>query len=121
MKKGMLRKGAVAIAIALGMTFAGSASATIYYVSGTVQLLMGIDSGFGPNDDWFSLNGVGPQGACGAGGVGSNMAAAVKDDNNGQRQWALILAAKNAGTVINLRVDDTFKNGNGVCYAEYIW
>lgn len=97
------------------------ASATIYYVTGTVSFVMAQDSDFGADSDWFTLNGVSPQGGCGGGGVGSAMGIAIKDDQNGSRQYALVLAAWTAGTTISVRVDDTYKNANGVCYAEFIW
>jgi len=121
MNRSTLRSSGAALVSALGLALAGPAGATVYYVSGTIENLVAIDSGFGPNDDWVSLNGVGPQGGCGAGGLGSNMAAAIKDGGNGQRQFAQLLAAKTAGTVVNFRVDDTYKNANGVCYLQYLW
>lgn len=111
----------ITLLAALGFVFVAPAHATVYYVSGTVENLVAIDSGFGPNDDWVSLNGVAPQGACGAGGIGSNMAAAIRDDGNGQRQYAQLLAAKATSTVVNIRVEDTYKNGNGICYLEFLW
>jgi hypothetical protein len=102
--------------------FSSWASATIYYVTGTVELIMAQDSGFGPNSDWFSLNGVGPQGGCpSGGGTTSNMAIALKDDGNGSRQYAFILAAFTQGLTLTVRVEDTNKNGPGQCYAEFMW
>jgi hypothetical protein len=61
------------------------------------------------------------QGACAVAGIGTNMGIAMKDDGNGQRQFAELLAAKTAGTTVNVRVDDTVKNGNGYCYLEFLW
>jgi hypothetical protein len=68
MNRSTLRHTFVMLIAALGFAFAGPASATIFYVSGTIENLVDIDSGFGPNDDWVSLNGVGPQGGCTTGG-----------------------------------------------------
>jgi len=105
----------------IGMLFAGTASAAIYYVSGTVQFVVAQDSGFGTNSDGFTLNGVPPQGACGANtGISPNMLALVKDDQYGSRQYALVMAALASGTTLTVRVDDTYKNGT-LCYAEFIW
>jgi len=99
----------------------GWASATIYSVQGTVGMLMAQDSGFGANGDWFTLSGVAPQGTCPKAGVGTDMGIWLKDDQNGSRQYAFVLAAWMAGMTFNVRVDDTFKNAGGGCYAEFIY
>jgi hypothetical protein len=121
LNRNTLRLGGTALVATLGFVFAQSAFATIYYVSGTIEFLVSIDSSFGPNDDWVSLSGVAPQGTCATAGIGSNMGIAIKDDGNGQRQFAELLAAKTNGTLVNIRVDDTVKNGNGYCYLEFLW
>lgn len=97
------------------------ASATIYWVQGTVGLLMAQDSGFGANGDWFTLSGVAPQGTCPKAGVGTDMGIWLKDDQNGSRQYAFVLAAWMAGMTFTVRVDDTIKNAAGGCYAEFIY
>jgi hypothetical protein len=118
----VVRKISAAVAALACVSFSGWASATIYYVSGTVQLVMAQDSGFGANSDWFSLNGVAPHGTCpGGGGTTSNMVIAMKDDQYGSRQYAFVLAAFMTGTSLTVRVDDANKNAGGGCYAEFIW
>lgn len=99
----------------------GWASANIYYVSGTVDILVVQDSAFGPDGDWFTLGGVGPQGDCGAGGIGTEMGIFIKDDQNGSRQFSMVLAAWTAEKGLSVRVDDTYKNASGGCYAEFIY
>ncbi len=120
MHKGLRRTG-VAAALTIGTLLAGTASASIFYVSGTVQLMVAQDTGFGANADGFVLNGVPPQGSCAANpAFSSNMLILVKDDQYGSRQYALVMAALASGTTLTVRVDDTYKNG-AACFAEFIW
>jgi hypothetical protein len=89
--------------------------------SGTVYTLQTHDSvSSGPDADWFSLAGVTSVGTCPT-GDGGNVVFALRDDQNGQRMFSLVLAAKSAGTILTVRVDDTFKTSAGYCYARAVF
>src|SRR5438445_373567 len=89
--------------------------------SGMVSTLQTHDSvSSGPDADWFSLVGVTSVGTCPT-GDGGNVVFALRDDQNGQRMFSLVLAAKSAGTTLTVRLDDTFKTTTGYCYARAVF
>ncbi|SRR6266436_5285093 len=95
--------------------------ATVFTTSGTVYTLQTHDSATsGANADWFSLVGVTSLGTCPT-GDGGNVVFALRDDQNGQRMFSLVLAAKSAGTTLTVRVDDALKTSTGYCYARAVF
>jgi hypothetical protein len=95
--------------------------ATPFTTSGTVYTLQTHDLvSSGSDADWFSLVGVTSLGTCPT-GDGGNVVLALRDDQNGQRMFSLVLAARSAGTTLTVRVDDTLKNSTGYCYARAVF
>ncbi len=102
--------------------FIGTASVALagsYNGTGTVYLLRSHSTNLGPNSDWFSLVGVTSLGNCKT-ADGGNVVLRLSDDAKGQRQFALVLAAKTAGTPVTAWVDDMNVDSGGYCYLMFV-
>lgn len=100
--------------------YVAPAYAAVFTGSGTVYTLRSRESTLGTDADWFSLVGVTSLGSCPTADAGY-VVLMLRDDAKGQRMFALILAAKSAGTTLTVRADDTVKTSAGYCYAQAVF
>jgi hypothetical protein len=119
MKTGIFSRSIGLAAVTLGLLFGESASGAQYGGSGTVGFFVVSDLSFGPNFDYFALNGVTALGTCPT--ANGLVVLKLKDDAKGQRQYSYVLAAKVTGSTISVQVDDTVLDPSGYCYARQIY
>lgn len=95
-----------------------TSQAAPYSATGQIAFIRAHDIIVGQNIDWFAVTGATSMGQC----LLSEglVVLRIKDDQRGQRQFALITAAKTAGTPITVVVDDANVDPWGYCYVRYI-
>lgn len=96
----------------------GSEGTAEYVGSGPVGILRSHDSSLGVNVDWFGLAGVSSLGRCPT--SNGYVVFRIKDDEKGQRQFAIVLAARTNGATISVQIDDTYVDPTGYCYAQFV-
>jgi hypothetical protein len=100
------------------LVWSSQALATFYTGSGPVAAIVTNDSTWGADADYFVLSGVTSLGTCPA--QGGMVLFLLKDDAKGQRQFALILAARASGAQVTADVDDAYKSPGGICYLRHL-
>ena len=95
-----------------------SVIAATHSPSGEVSLLRSHDSRIENDIDWFSLKGVSSIGSCKK--SGEEVVLRLKDDERGNRQYSMLLAAKMASAEIVVAVDDLVVDSLGYCYVASI-
>lgn len=96
-----------------------SALAAEIAATGKVQKIFALDRAqLGADADHILITGFATAGSC----ITNDglIALVLRNDDGGQRQLSIALAAKLSDRPVVVRVDDAFKNSTGQCYLRYL-
>ncbi|MFL6604611.1 MAG: hypothetical protein ACJ8R9_25200 [Steroidobacteraceae bacterium] len=110
---------AAIVATAASLVVAQGAHAATYSVTATIYAIVSADSSWGTEADYLALDGVTSLGNCPKQGNGLVLFI-LKDDAKASRQFAMLLAAKTAGTPITIDAEDTYRSSQGYCYIRHV-
>lgn len=102
-----------------GIIVSQGALAGEFSATGKVQKIFALDkTQYGANTDHILIAGFASAGTC----ITNDglIALALRDDDGGQRQLSVVLAAKLSDRPVVVRVDDAFKSPRGQCYLKYL-
>lgn len=105
----------VAVAIT---TTSQPAQAAMLNVDGRVNNVIIFDQTQLQTPSSFSLVGVSSLGNCAT--ILGLVFFRVRDDLHGQRMYAAALSAAASGSMVNVNVDDTYRDSGGFCYVKSI-
>ena len=108
------------VAAVVGLCFAELAVGAMHGGSGSVHGLVIAESYYGPNADYFVLDGLTALGTCAKQGDGL-VVLRLKDDAKGERQFSFILQAKMAGIPVSVDADDTEVDAEGYCFVRHVY
>lgn len=99
--------------------FSNGALAAELAATGKIQKIFVLDRAqYGADSDHILIAGFATAGTC----ITNDglIALALRNDDNGQRQMSVALAAKLSDRPVVVRTNDSFKNSAGQCYLKYL-